>query len=616
MNLIKEKNYFLILLILTLIVILPKWIIGANFFELDIVVNLLVNFVDIQYLPIILSFSEFNFSPTYLDKIKVEGVIGFPILPLLFHSIFYKLFGPYSLILSNLIFKFFLFFFIFKFFEKFFNSKKISLIFCVLSFAFFSFFNFIYFRFDIEILNSIWSIFKNFFGFKVPRPAFSSIFLFLNLYLLLIFKEKIKNNLSFKYIILLSFSFAMLINTHFYSFLILIPVALMILIFEKKNQLFNFLKKNFLRVLLFILFLFIFSLPFLLQLFFSNEDYNIRIGVIELEINQKIFFIKYFVNKLLSLELVLLFIIATFIHIYFRKKNEQKFHLDIFYYLIISSIITPIIFVFLSPKIINLSHFISYILFSFFGFFFCLIFFILYNSVKKFNLKIVNQSLNLSIYLIILLSSFFVINEQFTKIKNNIHLEDLKAIQKYFNRNNQDINFKEKKLFTNHLTIQNLWLLNGNKNVLVSDAFTNVLPKDKIEYFLFNSLKSIGVLEEKFEKYLFEKNIISRDHLIMFISNYRYQGNALYQYQDLKNYNSDSIKKIKKASPFNNQSNILPENEKKYLIRGYNAHKIDEDVIPDMVILRISELNKNLIVENTEYIKKFSGKNFVLYYKN
>ena len=83
MNLIKEKNYFLILLILTLIVILPKWIIGANFFELDIVVNLLVNFVDIQYLPKILSFSEFNFSPTYLDNMKVEGVIGFPILPLL-----------------------------------------------------------------------------------------------------------------------------------------------------------------------------------------------------------------------------------------------------------------------------------------------------------------------------------------------------------------------------------------------------------------------------------------------------------------------------------------------------------------------------------------------------
>ena len=615
MNLIKEKNYFLILLILTLIVILPKWIIGANFFELDIVVNLLVNFVDIQYLPKILSFSEFNFSPTYLDNMKVEGVIGFPILPLLFHSIFYKLFGPYSLILSNIILKFFLFFFIFKFFEKFFNSKKISLIFCVLSFAFFSFFNFIYFSFDIEILNRIWDIFKNFFGFNVPRPAFSSIFLFLNLYLLLIFKERIKKNINFKYTILLSFSFAMLINTHFYSFLILIPVALMILIFEKKIQLFNFLKKNFLRVFQFILFLSIFSLPFLLQFFFSNEDYKIRIGVIELGIDQKIFFTKYFISKLLNLKLVLLFIIATFIHIYFRKKNKQIFNLDIFYYLIISSMITPIIFVFLSPKIINLSHFISYILFSFFGFFFCLIFFIFYNSVKKFNLKMVNQSLNLSIYLIILLSSFFVINEQFIKIKNNIHLEDLKLIQKYFNRN-KDINFKKKKLFTNHLTIQNLWLLNGNKNVLVSDAFTNILPKDKIEYFLINSLKSIGVSEQKFKKYLFEKNIVSRDPLMMFISNYRYQGNALYQYQDLKNYNSDSIRKIKKTSPFNNQASILPENEKKYLIRRYNSHKIDEAIIPDMVILRISELNENLIVENPEYIKKFSGKNFVLYYKN
>ena len=615
MKLIKEKNYFFILCILTLLIILPKWIIGAKFFGLDIVVNLVVNFVDIQYLPIILSFSEFNFSPTYLDNVSVEGIIGFPILPLLFHSLLYNFLGPYSLILSNLILKFFLFLIIFKFFEKFFNSKKTSLIFCVLSFSFFSFFNFLYFKFDIEMFDSLWSIFKNFFGFKIPRPGFSSIFLFLNLYLLLFLKEKIKTGFSYKQTIILALSFAMLINTHFYNFLILFPVAIITLIFEKKLEFIFFLKKNFLKIGSFIIFLIIFSSPFIVQLFLANEDYNIRIGVIELQFEQKIFFIKYFIYKLLNLKLISLFVLATFLNIYFKKNNKYDFNIEIFYYLIISSVVIPAIFVFLSPKIINLSHFISYILFSFFGFFFCSIFLFIYNFTKEINFKILEKNLFLNLYLIIFFSSFLVFNEQFIKIKNNVHLNDLKNIQTYFKKNS-NIDYTKKRLFTNHLTIQNLWLLNGNSNVLVSDAFTNIVPKDKIEYFLFNSLKSLGISEENFKNYLLEKKVIYRDLLMMFISNYRYQGNSLYQYDDLNYYNSESVIKIKKTSPFNNQSNVLPENEKKLLIEKYNIHQIDNNLKPEIIILKTTELNKNLKIVNNKYLKKFLGENFILLIEN
>ena len=67
MNKTLQKNFFYILVILASIFILPKWFIGAKYFELDIITNLIINFIDTQYLPIILSFSDLNFSPTYLE---------------------------------------------------------------------------------------------------------------------------------------------------------------------------------------------------------------------------------------------------------------------------------------------------------------------------------------------------------------------------------------------------------------------------------------------------------------------------------------------------------------------------------------------------------------------
>ena len=313
--------------------------------------------------------------------------------------------------------------------------------------------------------------------------------------------------------------------------------------------------------------------------------------------------------------MISLFVLATFLFVYFRNDNKYNFNIDIFYYLIISSIITPAIFVFLSPKIINLSHFISYILFSFFGFFLFSIFFMIYNYLKEIDFKILKKNLFLNLYLIIFLTSFFVLGEQFVKIKNNVHRDDLKRIQTYFEKNS-NIDFTKKKLFTNHLTIQNLWLLNGNTNVLVSDAFTNIVPKDNIEYILFNSFKSLGISEENFKNYLLEKKVIFRDPLIMFISNYRYQGNSLYQYEALRNYNLDSIKRIRKTSPFNNQSNILPENEKKLLIKKYSTHQIDNNLKPEIIILRTTELNKNLKIVNNDYLVRFSGENFILLTEN
>lgn len=612
MEIITQKKNLLILICLSIITIFPKWIIGVLYYDLDILSNLVINFIDIQYLPQILSFSEINFSPTYLNFLDGEGVISFPILPLLSHAIFYKFFGPYGLVILNFILKIILFYVIFLFFEKIFKSKISSLIFCILSFFFFSLINYVYFKYEVESFFEIWSIYKNFFGYKIPRPAISSIFLFINLILLLSLKDKIRNKLSYIFLIYLSLSFAMLINTHFYGFVILFPLVLIIIFVEKRSDFLIFLKENFIKVFLFNFLLILFSFPFIVQLIFANPDYSARIGVIKIDIHQKLIFINHYLNKILDLKVIFLILISSIIHFFLKKKIKDYYRLDILFYLIISSIISPLIFVILSPKIINLSHFVSYILFSFFVYFYCSVYLILSMFLNKFKLhSFFEKKMHYGFFLLMFFSLGLIIEENFIKLKKNNNLNDIVKIQKFL-KNNKIENSKF-KLFTNHLTIQNLWLLNKNTNILTSDAFTNVVSKNQIEYFLINSLKSLGVSLDDFQKYLFEKDIVKRDLLIMFISNYRYQANKLYQYTNLDNYNFSSLQYIKNASPFNNQLTILPDSEKNFLLKKFEAHKIEKEISPDYVIIDKNELNKNLKFRNNLYQKVFSGERFVIF---
>ena len=99
---------------------------------------------------------------------------------------------------------------------------------------------------------------------------------------------------------------------------------------------------------------------------------------------------------------------------------------------------------------------------------------------------------------------------------------------------------------------------------------------------------------------------------MMFISNYRYQANQLFQYTSINNYNPESIQVIKKSSPFNNQLIILPENEKQYFINKYQHHKIEKKMAPDYVIIEVNEFNKNLKFNNPNYIKDLSVGNFIV----
>ena len=132
---------------------------------------------------------------------------------------------------------------------------------------------------------------------------------------------------------------------------------------------------------------------------------------------------------------------------------------------------------------------------------------------------------------------------------------------------NQKLINTKKKLFTNDLKIMNLWLLNENNQLIVSDGFTNSLKNKDIEFNFIHSLKDFGVTNEEFINFLSLGKSEIRNDLLLRLFIYRYQANSLYSFSEISNYSNDIRNKILNTSPFRAQMQIMPEDEKKKLIK-------------------------------------------------
>jgi len=207
--------------------------------------------------------------------------------------------------------------------------------------------------------------------------------------------------------------------------------------------------------------------------------------------------------------------------------------------------------------------------------------------------------------------SFFVPLELNSFLKSKEQRIEITKLHRFFNKNNlKDTNLK---LFTNDLLIMNLWLLNGNSQLVISDAFSNSLPDDKIEFNLLNSLKDFDIEEKQLRELIFLKNSAYRNKLFMRLFNYKYQANSLYTHSPLENYNKTDQDLIIKTSPFRVQMQIIPETEKERIINLYKNLKINIDLLPNYVVLNTTNLFNNFNIRNNKYKEIFKTKNFLIY---
>ena len=129
----KYKNFILLALIIA--IVLPKWIIGHSIYNLNLNVNLITNFDDIQYFPLIFNLSNLDFGQSYIESISQVKIFAAPITPLILHAIFFKFGGLIGLIILEIILQVALLILLFKVIEKVFNSKEISFLFCFIIFG-------------------------------------------------------------------------------------------------------------------------------------------------------------------------------------------------------------------------------------------------------------------------------------------------------------------------------------------------------------------------------------------------------------------------------------------------------------------------------------------------
>ncbi len=271
----------------------------------------------------------------------------------------------------------------------------------------------------------------------------------------------------------------------------------------------------------------------------------------------------------------------------------------------------PQFFFLISPKIVSIYHFLdilSFIIIFYLILSFSFICFQKITLIGKFKNK---NFLKYTLIFILFFNNIFVA-QKIIQI-NQTKLVELNKIQNFFKENNF-VN-SNKKLFSDDLIVMNLWLLNGNKQLIISDGFTNSLKNKDIELNFVNNLKNFGISTLEFEDILSLGQSEIRNDLIMRLFTYRYQANSLFTYSKISKYTANFSDKILKTSPFRAQSQIMPEDEKKRIIKLFNKIELDKQLLSDLVVINRINTLKNLKIYNKDYKLVFSGKMYDIYTK-
>jgi hypothetical protein len=600
---IKQRNY-IYLLIFALLFFSSKWI-TTFFFEFNenLLTKIIFDTSDIEYYPVVLSISKLNFFPSFLQDLSSEKILQFPLTSIIIHSFFYKLFGIYSFIMLEFLFKFFLIYVLFKILTKLEIDHNLALVATFVIFLVTPTLNIFDEFYDIKYISLLRNLFEGNFGFRFPRPLVTEPFLFLTLFLLIDFRKKISEKINYKYFFSLSILLGFLLNSFFYFFLIIITEIVIIYILHFRKNFFLSIKRNLDKIFLLFLLILITTLPFLFQVYYGEKDYGIRLGFVEPNIAQRIILAKHFIFGLIRPTVLLLLFFCLLLKIYFSEKNykDKKNTLDIFFYFFISSILTTLVFILFSPKITSLDHFINIIIFSgILYILFCLLNFV--DNQIKFDNNFCFIIATISII------SFFL---HFTITFNKQERNQFNQVVNFMRNNNY--NHTSLNLYTNSIKMQNLWLLLGNEYLVSSDYFSNSLTNKEIEDLMINALKGdLNFSEIDFKKILNLKNGVRNDFLMRFFG-YRYQANSFYTHDKLEHYEIDNQEIIKKTSPFRNQMQIISEKEKKRLISKFKIHQYKKNFGADILIL--DNTNYYLINKNKKFKLKFENKNYKIYKK-
>lgn len=603
----KLKKFNIIYISFFLIVI--KWFFSFYFFHEEIDVKIIFESVTDgkYYYPYIKYLSDLNFNASFDPTVENLKIIPIPISSLLLHSISLKFLNFYSFIFLEFLFLSIFIFLIYKI-NRFIFSKKISLFFSLLILITPTLINSSFFN-ELQYLK-IFS--DNLYSFRVPRPMVSNLFLFGFIYLVL--KIYIKNKHTLKNFSLIGLTMGLSLSSFYYHFFLESLVLILFLILKYKSSVFKNIVLQ-LKYYIYLVFTFIItSSPFLINLYFHEEDFNNRLCVYDLNFEYKQTLLNFYLKQYAEIGFILIFLTIIFFTILLNfKDNKNKKFINIFCILFISSVFNPILFILISNKACVFYHFNNLIIVTGILYFIFLTFIYLEKFLKT--IKIVKYGQILNICLI----SFLCINFYLSSF-NNFKNTNYKNSRQEFNIITKKIKNIDKIKNISILSFDTdfmIWaIMNNVKYLTLINGLFSSKKDEMIEKDIFSAFKILGLDLDNFNKFIDNENDKSDwRYLNLNISTfffYKYQANSMVVFKKMFQFTEDELKFIKKSSPILHQQSIIPKLELQRLRNEFENFNYS-GVKPNILILNKNnnfyEINQlNLI----DYCLEFEGKNYIL----
>ncbi|WP_440928146.1 hypothetical protein [Candidatus Pelagibacter sp.] len=576
-----DKKNFYILFFLSILFFLTKWIYSYLInFDLDIFTRILFNVDDRHYLPLVYSFSKFDLNPVYNNYDESFLFLPFPIYSIGIHSIFFKIFGISSFLITEWLFIFLFLFLNFKIFdliglEKIENFTLIIILVCLPSLIFFL---------NLNNLSIYFNSLLHYHSTNFPRPLVSSIYLLLFLYLSI----RLIKSYSPVLIIFIGIVFSLLFGSVYYH----LPICglLFLIIYFKKFFLENRMKLEFhFKNLFFISIGLILMIPQIFIVIKAEPLYTSVAGLTDINFENKKIILNSVLTKLSSSKFIIFFTINSILFFLVKKINTNVNNgLEVFYYFFISSIFGFLIFVIISPKISEIYHFNNLILYSGLLNFFIYVYIFFFNILRKFKYKNIFV-ISLILISLISINSFYY---KQSKIRDTSEVFNFQKTINFIKKKNINSNTK---VLTFDENLQIYFILNDFSQILLTTTFFNSKNLNLMEKELFFYLKFIGVSEDKFLN-LIKNEKASWRYFNSFLSQFyylKYQKSQINKHLfDKEDFSNEEWVHLINTSPSSPQNIFLSINEKNILLNKFIKYQ-KEFALPELIIK-----NKNSYLKN------------------
>ena len=569
--------------------------------EIDLITRLIFEIKDWQYFTLIFNFSNLNFNPSYNPALTDLKFISFPIYSIIYHSLFIIFFNIYGFIIIEFFIILLFFHILFNFFKKIGIDAAQAIFLTLLIFCLPNIIDFLQLG-KIQYFGAV----KELYNLRIPRPSISHLYLFL--FFLLLTSNKKKTPFNFRQLSLMGIIFAFMFGSYYYNLAIsgLTLIMYYFYITHQSNQkIIKYLKDCFTVVFFFLLF----SIPLILILLNTEPDYLIRVGLVELDIAKKIILLNHFIKQILSIKFLIIFSLITLLHLFLKKKKVYKLELiNLLYFIFLSSFFAPLIFIIISPTISEPYHFTNMLVSVTFFILLTFSFLILFFFIKDFT-----YGKNLLNTAIILLLFFYGFDNYLLNKKNHDNLEQIKFYELI-----KEINInKDSSVLTFDARVQTYLILNNFKNLINVIGVNTSLDDETMENNIINIFKFLNLTVVEFNNFI--KN---EKHGWRFINKHigetflmKYQANKLTTYRNSKDFTSVELKYIAKSSPLHSQQIIIPTFEIERLTNKFINFSKKEDLNPDLIIININDIiTQNIILDNEIYCSKNINKSYIIYF--